>query len=180
MFLKRKDATFICNFCFTSMLKPTHVISFDIWNYWIKKSSTFHICANSVKTTQKQHQNTCFSKNIDMRIKTIFELSVLWLLIEVKDSKFGWLKKLSHPSCMCVFTKNFLVLPRFNFFSQCGGNGEVIERWGNWKNEDGADWAISAEGANGAQLKFECWGMLRIWKCWKAHSVKKRLKPWPY
>ena len=39
MVLKRRDATFICNFCFTAMLKPTRFISFDIWNYWIKKSS---------------------------------------------------------------------------------------------------------------------------------------------
>ena len=39
MVLKRRDATFICNFCFTAMLKPTRFISFDIWKYWIKKSS---------------------------------------------------------------------------------------------------------------------------------------------
>ena len=36
---KKEDATFICNFCFTAMLKPTRFISFDIWNHWIKKSS---------------------------------------------------------------------------------------------------------------------------------------------
>ena len=39
MVLKRRDATFICNFCFTAVLKPTRFISFDIWNHCIKKSS---------------------------------------------------------------------------------------------------------------------------------------------
>ena len=37
----------------------------------------FHMYANSVKITQKLHQNIYFSMNIDTRIKTIFELSVL-------------------------------------------------------------------------------------------------------
>ena len=52
----------------------------------------FHMYANSVKITQKLHQNIYFSINIDTRIKTIFELSVHsgleWVFSLPKISKF--------------------------------------------------------------------------------------------
>ena len=35
--LKRRDAAFSTSFYFTIVLKPTCFISFDIWNYWIRK-----------------------------------------------------------------------------------------------------------------------------------------------
>ena len=51
----------MCNFYFTAMLKPTRFISFDIWNYWIKKSSHDLIYDSNQKN---EHTTPCsvFSK----------------------------------------------------------------------------------------------------------------------
>ena len=88
----------------------------------VKKMNTqppmqfFHMYAHSVKITHKLAQNIEFSKNIDTRIKTVFELSSECIIVPKPYRTRQY--RISKNTRKCEFTVQYTVQLKYSSHSK--------------------------------------------------------------